>query len=165
MKKALAPALLLSVAILAPATAGADEPLLVSEKRMSLETALRIAQGAIDACREKGIQIGVTVVDRAGNPQVMLRDVLATELTERISRLKAYTAVSFNAATKALRDRAASPMVQVEGLVFLTGGLLVQAGGQTVGAVGVSGAPSGDTDEECAQAGIDAVTEDLEFGG
>lgn len=56
-------------------------------------------------------------------------------------------------------------MVQVEGLVFLTGGLLVQAGGQTVGAVGVSGAPSGDTDEECAQAGIDAVTEDLEFGG
>lgn len=88
MKKALAPALLLSVAILAPATAGADEPLLVSEKRMSLETALRIAQGAIDACREKGIQIGVTVVDRAGNPQVMLRDVLATELTERISRLR-----------------------------------------------------------------------------
>ncbi|MGB5405433.1 MAG: heme-binding protein, partial [Thiogranum sp.] len=30
-------------------------------------------------------------------------------------------------------------------------------------AVGVSGAPSGKTDEECAQAGIDEVIDDLEM--
>ena len=43
------------------------------------------------------------------------------------------------------------------------GGLPIQVGGALVGAVGVSGAPSGITDEECAQAGIDAVLDDLEM--
>jgi uncharacterized protein GlcG (DUF336 family) len=44
------------------------------------------------------------------------------------------------------------------------GGLPVQAGGQLLGGVGVSGAPSGKTDEACAQAGIDQVIDDLEMG-
>ncbi len=32
-----------------------------------------------------------------------------------------------------------------------------------LGGVGVSGAPAGETDEECAQAGVDAVIDDLEM--
>jgi len=44
----------------------AEEPMMVNVKRMSLETAQKIAQGAIEACRKEGIQIGVTVVDRDG---------------------------------------------------------------------------------------------------
>ena len=43
------------------------------------------------------------------------------------------------------------------------GGLVIQAAGVTFGAIGVSGAPSGATDEECAQAGVDAVQDDLEM--
>jgi uncharacterized protein GlcG (DUF336 family) len=43
------------------------------------------------------------------------------------------------------------------------GGLPIQAGGQLLGGVGVSGAPSGKTDEQCAQAGIDLVLDDLEM--
>jgi uncharacterized protein GlcG (DUF336 family) len=43
------------------------------------------------------------------------------------------------------------------------GGLPIQAGGQLLGAVGVSGAPSGKTDEECAQAGMDTIIDDLEM--
>ncbi|MFM1892131.1 MAG: hypothetical protein RLZ44_1208, partial [Pseudomonadota bacterium] len=38
-----------------------------------------------------------------------------------------------------------------------------EVGGALVGAVGVSGAPSGETDEECALAGIAAVQDDLEM--
>ena len=45
---------------------------MVSVKRLSLQTAQRIAQATIDACREKGIQIGVTVVDRDGVVQAQL---------------------------------------------------------------------------------------------
>ncbi len=52
-----------AVAALTAGPASAEDPMMVSMKRLSLETAQRIAQGAIDACREKGIQIGVTVVD------------------------------------------------------------------------------------------------------
>ena len=41
----------------------------------------------------------------------------------------------------------------------------IQVGGALLGGVGVSGAPSGDTDQECAQKGVDAVQTDLEMAG
>jgi uncharacterized protein GlcG (DUF336 family) len=49
------------------------------------------------------------------------------------------------------------------GAVVLGGGLLIEAGGSLVGAVGVSGGPGGDADDACAKAGIDAVRDKLEF--
>lgn len=136
----------------------------VSLKRLSLQTATAVAQGAIEACRKEGIQIGVTVVDRNGIVQVTLRDTIAAQITVPISRQKAFTAVNFNAATSALTDRADSPIGRIDGLVMSAGGLPIQAGGQLLGGVGVSGAPSGETDERCAQAGIDRVLDDLEMG-
>jgi uncharacterized protein GlcG (DUF336 family) len=136
----------------------------VSVKRLSLETATTIAPGAIEACRKQGIQIGVTVVDRDGSVQVALRDTIAAPITLSISRQKAFTAVNFNAATSQLSERADTPIGRIDGLVMSPGGLPVQAGGQLLGGVGVSGAPSGKTDEDCAQAGIDQVIDDLEMG-
>lgn len=140
-----------------------DEALTVSVKRLTLDTATRIAQGAIKSCRDKGIQIGVTVVDRNGIPQVMLRDTLAPEITLRISKGKASAAANFSADTRALVSRANTAIGRVPGLVMSTGGVLVQAGGVLYGAVGVSGAPSGETDEDCAKAGLESVLEDLEM--
>ncbi|MES9938024.1 MAG: heme-binding protein [Sedimenticola sp.] len=141
----------------------AEDVGMVETKRMNMTTAVQIAQGAVAACQEQGIQIGVTVVDRDGTPQVVLRDTIAAPITVPISKGKAYTAVMFNAATSALGDRANSPIGRVPGLVMSAGGLPVEVGGSLVGGVGVSGAPSGKTDEECAQAGIDAVLDDLEM--
>ncbi|MEW8027482.1 MAG: heme-binding protein [Candidatus Thiodiazotropha sp.] len=135
----------------------------VSVKRLALESANRIALGAIEACRKKGIQIGVTVVDRDGTVQAVMRDTIAAQITVPISRMKAFTAANFNAATSALKSRANTPIGRIDGLVMSAGGLPVQAGGQLLGAVGVSGAPSGETDEECAQAGIDTIIDDLEM--
>ncbi|MGD9170929.1 MAG: heme-binding protein [Candidatus Thiodiazotropha sp.] len=135
----------------------------VSVKRLSLESANRIAQGAVEACRKKGIQIGVTVVDRDGTVQVVMRDTIAARITVPISRMKAFTAANFNAATSALTSRADTPIGRIDGLVMSAGGLPIQAGGQLLGAVGVSGAPSGKTDEECAQAGMDTIIDDLEM--
>jgi uncharacterized protein GlcG (DUF336 family) len=43
------------------------------------------------------------------------------------------------------------------------GGVLVQAGGAIVGAIGVSGAPSGEMDEACAKAGVASIRDDIEF--
>ena len=39
----------------------------------------------------------------------------------------------------------------------------IQAGGTTVGAIGVSGAPGGEADDACAKAGIAAIRDDIEF--
>ncbi|EXJ14731.1 GlcG/HbpS family heme-binding protein [Imhoffiella purpurea] len=142
----------------------AEDSMVVSLKRLSLDTAVEIAQGAIDACREKGIQIGVTVVDREGNVQVTLRDTIAAPITERISRMKAYTAVNFNASTSAMSARAETPVGRVEGLVMSAGGVPVLVGGSAlVAGIGVSGAPEGETDEACALAGLAKVQDDLDM--
>ena len=140
-----------------------EEVGMVSTKRLTLFTAIQIAQAAIAECTGRGIQIGVTVVDREGIVQVTLRDTIAAQITVPISERKAFTAVNFNAATSALGDRADSPIGRVPGLLMAAGGLPIEVGGSLVGGVGVSGAPSGITDEECAQAGIDAVLDDLEM--
>ncbi len=149
----------------APAFAESDQPLLVDLKRLSMETALRIAQAAIKQCRAEGVQIAVTVVDRGGHPQVVLRDVLAMDITVPVSRKKAHTAMVFNSPTSALEGRftGANSVAKLESLIISAGGVPVQAGGQIVGGVGVSGAPSGETDEKCAQAGVDAVSSDLDM--
>jgi len=135
----------------------------VSVKRLTMETAAKIARAAVDACREKGIQIGVTVVDRDGLEQVVLRDTLAPRITLSISRQKAFTAASFGVPTSQLKARADTPIGRIDGLVMHPGGVPIQAGGHLLGAVGVSGSPQGETDEECAQAGLGAVMEDLEM--
>jgi uncharacterized protein GlcG (DUF336 family) len=150
-------------AIVTAPAAAAEDALMVSVKRVSLDTALTIAQGAVAACRKQGIQIGVSVVDRDGTLQVQLRDTIAAPITLPISRQKAYTAVNFNAATSALGSRADTPIGRIDGLVMSAGGVPIQVGGALIGGVGVSGAPSGKTDEECAQAGIDKVIDDLEM--
>jgi len=140
-----------------------EEPSLVSTKRLTMQTALMIAQGAIAECTKRGIQISVTVVDRAGIPQVVLRDTIAAPISLPISKGKAFTAANFNASTGSLGDLANGPIGRVPGLIMGDGGIPIEVGGSLVGAVGVSGAPSGVTDAQCAQAGIDTVIDDLEM--
>jgi uncharacterized protein GlcG (DUF336 family) len=44
------------------------------------------------------------------------------------------------------------------------GGATITVGGSLLGGVGVSGAPAGETDEECAKAGVEAVQMDWKWG-
>lgn len=141
----------------------ADDSPSVTIKRLTLESANKVAMGVINACRKQGIQVSATVVDRDGQVQVVARDTLAPLISVKISRMKAYTAANFTSDTSAMASRAGTAVGSVEGLVMSAGGNIIQIGGVTYGAVGVSGAPSGKTDEACAKAGIEAVVEDLEM--
>lgn len=163
MKRIASTLLMTSLLALPPLSVAEEASPTVNLKRLSLETANQVALGAVEACRKEGIQIGVTVVDRDGTVQVVMRDTIAAQITVPISRMKAFTAVNFNAPTSALSERADSPIGRIDGLVMSAGGLPIQAGGQLLGGVGVSGAPSGETDERCAQAGVDKVIDDLEM--
>lgn len=165
MKKKLALVAALTCGTLLQPVQAADQPVVVNIKRMSMETALKIAQATIKQCRKEGVQIAVTVVDRGGHPQVVLRDVLAPDITIKISRQKAHTAMAFNAKLSTMENRFTRPFSvgKIQGLVFSAGGVPVHAGGTIIGGVGVSGAPSGLTDEKCAAAGVEAVSGDLEF--
>jgi len=139
-------------------------PVVVKIPRLTLEAAGKIAHSAVDACRKQGIQIGVTVVDRSGDPMVFLRDTLAPKVTIEISKQKAFTAVNFNAPLSTMEDRFTKPFAvgKVDGLVFSAGGIPIQAAGNIVGAVGVSGAATGEQDEACALEGIKSIQFELE---
>lgn len=141
---------------------------LVAYKSLGPELALDLARAALGSCRTRGYQVAVAVVDRFGVTQVMLRDRFAGPHTPPTAIGKAWTAVSFKASTTELNASSQPGMMQsgirnLPGAVIIGGGLIVEAGGSLVGAVGVSGAPGGDADEACASAGIDAIRDKLEF--
>ena len=156
---------LFSIGFFASSTAKAEDQLMITVKRMTMEVALTIAQKAVEQCRKEGVQVSATVVDRVGTPQVVLRDVLAPDLSLRISEQKAYTAVVFNLSTGDMEGRFqnANSVGKDPKVILARGGLPIQAGGRILGAVGVSGAPSGELDEKCAKAGLEAVIDDLEM--
>jgi len=139
-----------------------------SIKLLTPEAALKAAQATLKKCRDAGFQVAVAVVDRMGVPQVMLRDRYAGAHTPRMARAKAYTAVSFRTNTTALAEatqagRPSSGVRDLPGVVALGGGLMIEGGGALLGAIGVSGAPSGKDDDDCAAAGIAAIRDDIEF--
>jgi len=141
---------------------------LVAYKSLSPELALDLARAALDSCRARGYQVAVAVVDRFGVTQVMLRDRFAGPHTPSTATGKAWTAATFKTSTTELNAISQPGMMQagirdLPGTVIIGGGLIVDAGGSLVGAVGVSGAPGGDADETCARAGIEAIRDKLEF--
>ena len=155
-------------AILASLPVAAEEKALISYKVLSPGTALELAQATLAACRKEGYQVAVAVVDRSGTPQVMLRDRYAGQHTPGTATRKAWTATSFRSDTLAMAEETQAGKQQsgvrfVDNALMLGGGVLVEAEGSIVGAVGISGAPSGEADDACARAGIKAIEDKLLF--
>jgi uncharacterized protein GlcG (DUF336 family) len=149
-----------------PVRAGDDA--LVVYKSLTPEIALEAAQAAMKKCRDNGFQIAVAVVDRFGQPQVMLRDRFAGLPAPDTAISKAYTALSFRAATSDLAKSIRSGqldagLARLPRVAMLAGGLTIEAGGTLLGGIGVAGAPGGDKDEECAKAGLDAIRDKIDF--
>jgi uncharacterized protein GlcG (DUF336 family) len=139
-----------------------------SIKLLTPETALKAALAAQKKCRDAGYQAAVAVADRMGVTQVLLRDRYAGPHTVDMARAKAYTAVSFRTNTTELAEasqpgRPASGVRHLPGVAAVGGGMMIQAGGSLLGAIGVSGAPGGKEDDACAAAGIAAIRDDLEL--
>jgi uncharacterized protein GlcG (DUF336 family) len=154
-------------AALAAGAAGAQDGVF-QIRSLAPETALTAARAALDACRKQGFQVAVAVVDRGGNAQVLLRDRFAGPHTPEVATGKAWTATSFRTPTVELArlTQAGSPMSGLRTLprfIAVGGGLVVEGGGHIYGGIGVSGAPSGEADEGCAKAGLQAIRDAIEF--
>jgi uncharacterized protein GlcG (DUF336 family) len=154
--------------LFAAAPANAAESPTYTVKMLTPETALKAAQAALAKCRKNDFQIAVAVVDRAGIVQVVLRDRFAGAHTPDTAINKAWTAASFKQSTAALATetqagKSMSGVRQLPKVVAAGGALPIEAGGNLLGAIGVSGAPGGDADEVCAAAGIKAINDDIEF--
>lgn len=139
----------------------------VTYKSLGLELALDAARAALADCQKRGFQVAVSVVDRFGTPQVMLRDRFAGAHTPPTATGKAWTAASFKSSTNDLNAATQTPAMQglrnLPNVVIIGGGLMIESGGSALGAIGVSGAPGGDADEACAKAGIAAIQDKLDF--
>jgi uncharacterized protein GlcG (DUF336 family) len=153
----------IALALAAPASAQ-----VISEKNISAAMALTIAQTAMETCEKQGYRVSVTVVDRAGQTKVAVRGDGANPHTPENSRRKAYTAKTVRAPSAEFAKRVNDPanmtsraQATLPGFIALAGALPIKAGDDVIGAVGVSGAPGGERDEACAQAGIDKVADHL----
>jgi uncharacterized protein GlcG (DUF336 family) len=156
-------ALLAAVPLFVTVPASAQAP--QSEKNMSMGLALAIIQGALEQCTKDGYKVSITIVDKGGNVAAQIRGDGTSPHTMEFSRLKAYTARIRNqtslATMKQLEDPANGYMRQIPGLVGVGGGVPIRAGNEVIGGVGVSGAPGGEKDEACANAGLAKVADAL----
>ena len=129
---------------------------------------LDIAEKIALACEAFGEREGyrplnIAVVDEQGNLIYFRRSRDSFRGSAEIAMNKAWTSAKFPFTTRFLGEKIVNrdPNV-VHGIQFMDrlivfpGGLPIMAGEHHIGAVGVSGA-TGDQDEACAQAGIDAV--------
>jgi len=153
------------VSIAAPAAA---QKMLNTFTTLSLAAAQQAAQAALSRCQKDGFTVAVAVVERGGQPLVMLRDPLAGAHTSQTAINKAATAVSFRTDTTELAaitqaGKAASGIRQLPNVVAVGGGIVIRAKGSIVGGIGVSGAPGGDNDDVCAKAGIAAINDAIEL--
>lgn len=133
---------------------------LVTERGLSLGLAKTIAEAALAECKGKGFHTAAVVVDRAGQVLVMLRDEQATAQTAEMARRKAYTARVFRRTTLDFQKRTTDPGYAAQrdltDILALGGGVPINVGDDTVGAVGSSGSTQ-ETDDACAKAGVAKV--------
>ncbi|MGO4834858.1 heme-binding protein [Rhizobiaceae sp. 2RAB30] len=156
---------LLAAAAFAALTTAASAELL-QEKNMPLDLAVEIAKGAVEACAADKYNVTAAVVDRAGVVRALLRADNAGVHTVEAARRKAFTSASSRTPTSKMAENvqknpAAAQLVAIDGFLVLGGGVPVKAGDETIGAVGVGGAPGGHLDEACAVAAIEKVKDKL----
>jgi uncharacterized protein GlcG (DUF336 family) len=171
---------LILVAVLAIVPGVACAQSLVTERGLSLNSALDMATAALEACRKHGSLVSITVLDHAGRTKLTLRDDGASPHSVEHSLRKAYTALTYRMPSGEYGKRAAGSFPASAGPLHLSnittsaGGLPVRAGNTVVGAIGISGTPGsggagagggGSADEACAQAGIDRVFKGSGSGG
>ena len=136
------------------------------QKDVSARLAWAVIEAATAHCEQQGYSITVAVVDRVGRLRAYLQGDKASLANIELARRKAYTAVTFRRSSMEWAKRTA-PGSDLFGQRSLTdviplgGGIPIKVGEDTIGAIGVSGAPGQEKDEACAQAGLDKVADQL----
>jgi uncharacterized protein GlcG (DUF336 family) len=167
MIRSCAPAAIAGIALFSSISVVHAEPLPTETfKILPAALAVEAAQAAVTACKTQGYNISVAIVDRAGNLKLLLVGDGAGALTRSLSRRKAYTAAMRRISTGELAKQLATPgafnpTLYDTQLVAVLGGVPIKVGEETIGAIGVSGAPGGDKDEACANAGLAKISDRL----
>ncbi len=126
---------------------------------IGVEIARRLAAAAITEGKKNGWMVAAAIVDPGGD-LVYFERIDGTQAgSSQVSVEKARSAVAFKRPTKVFEDALIGgrmAILAMPGAVPLEGGIPLVIGGETVGAIGVSGATS-QQDGVCAKAGADAL--------
>jgi uncharacterized protein GlcG (DUF336 family) len=137
----------------------------VKHTDLSVDAAVIIATTAMADCKAKGWPVSVAVVGRTGELLVHLRGDGTGPHTMDNSYRKAYTARTTRQPSGEMAKRLkADPqlsLVTLPNVVAAQGALPIKIGEDTIGAAGASGAPGGEKDEACVQAGLDKIKDQL----
>jgi uncharacterized protein GlcG (DUF336 family) len=153
-----------AIAFAIPTAANAQAVLNV--RTLSFAAAHEAATVALEQCKKNGYSVTVTVLDRLGRTKVVLHDDGANPHTVENSLRKAYTSLTSKVPSGDYGKRVTSNptsagLLQLDKITTVEGALPIFAGPDLVGAIGISGAPGGDKDAACAQAGIDRIAKGL----
>jgi uncharacterized protein GlcG (DUF336 family) len=143
-----------------PKEHGSSDPhVVVQHKVISLASAQKLANAAQAACTKRGFVVTVAVVDPDGVDVLVQRADGATGATVVVARDKAHASAGFQSPSGALQEQAKSNpgFVSLPDFVILPGGEPIFVDKALAGGVGVSGAPSGDIDDQCAKTGLAAI--------
>jgi len=153
------------VLVAGAAATGAQAQGLVTTHKLSAALANQLVGDSVAACAQKGYQVVAVVVDLDGVRQAVLRGDGAPIHSMDNAYYKAYTIASLGLSrkeetTKQIADRMAKnpptnvPQTQLPNVTYAQGAIAIMAGGNTIGGLGVSGAPGGQFDEECARGAL-----------
>ncbi len=140
----------------------------VTTQKLSAALANELVGDSVAACAQKGHPVVAVVVDLDGVRQALLRGDGAPIHSMDNAYYKAYTVASLGLArkeetTKAIADRLAKnppsnvPQTPLPNVTYAQGAVALVVNGRTIGGLGVSGAPGGNIDEECARAALAKV--------
>jgi uncharacterized protein GlcG (DUF336 family) len=151
----------ISVSLAMPA--GADA---LATHRIPAALAAEAAMEAVASCAKQGYRETAVVVDADGTHQAEVRGDGAGIHTLDSANDKAYTAVTFRSDTLPLAERAKEPggiviLSKLPHVMFFGGGVVIKIGEEVVGAIGASGAPGAQLDENCARAGLKKIQDRL----
>ena len=169
------PARLKAAAIAITAVISAAAPLangqgLVTTQKLSAALANELVGETVAFCAQKGYRVVAVVVDLDGVRQAMLRGDGAPIHSVDNAYYKAYSSASLTLGRKegSTREVAARvgkspastvPYTPLPNVTYGVGGVAIRAGGNIIGGLGVSGAPGGQFDEECANAALAKIAD------
>jgi uncharacterized protein GlcG (DUF336 family) len=139
---------------------------LLPTHHISADLANQAVAAAVAKCASQSYAETAVLVDADGVQQAVLRGDRAGAHTLDSAFSKAFTAASFKTNTSALVERSTSTPVlanlfKLPHLLLLGGGIVIKIGDEVVGAIGAAGAPGGDLDDTCAEAGLDKIKNQL----
>jgi uncharacterized protein GlcG (DUF336 family) len=143
----------------AAAAAGTSHSAVRSQRVLKSGAALKLVTVAVASCAKTGNAVTATVVDADGIQLASLRGDGATGATVPVALGKAVASAGFKSPSGGLAQGISSNpgLVTVPDFVLLAGGEPIFSHGTLVGALGVSGAPTGDIDDACAKAALATI--------